>query len=306
MSATSEERYRRALISLDGLSVGDAFGERFFFIPPAVANDLIITHTPPDPPWRFTDDTNMALSIVSILRQHGEIDQDLLALSFAEHYTSSRGYGTAMHHLLPLISMGASWKNAAPSLFGGQGSYGNGSAMRVAPLGAYFADDLDAVVENARRSAQVTHAHREGAAGAIAVAVGAALAWQAANEGSRPTRQEFLDSVIPWIPTSAVRHKVQLAQDLEPDASVRMAVEKLGNGSSVTAQDTVPFVLWCAGGYLDDFEEALWRTVFGAGDIDTTCAMVGGIVAAYTGREDIPEQWLQAREPLPAWPFEES
>ena len=69
-----------------------------------------------------------------------------------------------------------------PRLFGGEGSFGNGAAMRVAPLGAYFADELDAVVEQASFSAEVTHSHPEGIAGAIAVAVAAALCLASARQ----------------------------------------------------------------------------------------------------------------------------
>ena len=47
-----------------------------------------------------------------------------------------------------------------------------------------------------------------------------------------------------------------------------------------------------------DYEESLWATVSGLGDRDTTCAIVGGIVAAGTGREGIPTDWLNARAPV--------
>lgn len=73
-------------------------------------------------------------------------------------------------------------------------------------------------------------------------------------------------------------------------------VEALGTGGRVIAEDTVPFTLWCATQHLDDYEAALWRTVRGFGDRDTTCAIVGGIIGA---RAPIPEAWLAAREPLP-------
>ncbi len=65
--------------------------------------------------------------------------------------------------------------------------------------------------------------------------------------------------------------------------------------------DTVPFCLWCAAQYLDNYEEAMWATVSALGDRDTTCAIVGGIVACYNGVEGIPPDWLAAREPLPDW-----
>ncbi len=86
-----------------------------------------------------------------------------------------------------------------------------------------------------------------------------------------------------------------------PGGLAHGAVRRLGNGSRVSAQDTVPFALWCAARHLRDYQAALWQTVQGGGDTDTTCAMVGGIVAARVGRAGIPQAWLAAREPLPAW-----
>jgi ADP-ribosylglycohydrolase len=76
----------------------------------------------------------------------------------------------------------------------------------------------------------------------------------------------------------------------------RVAAQRLGNGSLVTAPDTVPYVVWSAVRHLDDYKEALVSTVSGNGDCDTNCAMVGGIVALYAGRDSIPAEWQEARE----------
>lgn len=65
------------------------------------------------------------------------------------------------------------------------------------------------------------------------------------------------------------------------------------------AADTVPFALWCAVHFLADYEAALWCCCDVGGDVDTTCAMVGGIVAGAVGIEGIPVLWREAREPLP-------
>jgi ADP-ribosylglycohydrolase len=56
--------------------------------------------------------------------------------------------------------------------------------------------------------------------------------------------------------------------------------------------------LWCSAHNLDDFEQALWLTARGFGDVDTTCAIVGGIVAL--SAKEIPALWLKHREPLPS------
>ncbi|MBE7468458.1 MAG: crystallin J1 [Anaerolineae bacterium] len=297
--------------SLEGLSVGDAFGESLFLQGFArhslhSLETMLAQRILPRAHWTYTDDTQMALSIVEILRQFGEIEQDHLARSFAHRFERTRGYGPAMYKLLPRLQAGEPWKSAARSLFGGQGSFGNGGAMRVAPVGAYFADNLEAVIENARRSTEITHAHPEAVAGAIAVAVATAWAWRLRNNNPLPKGRDFLDLVLPSIPESKVRQGVALARTLLIDKSVWEIVAVLGNGSGISAQDTVPFVLWCAAQHLDNYEEALWLTASGQGDIDTNCAMVGGIVAAYVGIEGIPVEWLRYRESLPLWVFAES
>ena len=120
-----------------------------------------------------------------------------------------------------------------------------------------------------------------------------------------PGRSEFLDSVLPYVPESEVRSRIRQARDMAANASVRFAVSVLGNGVRVSAQDTVPFALWCAAEHLSNYEEALWLTVSGLGDRDTTCAIAGGIVASHTGIAGIPADWLNARERLPEWPFKE-
>ena len=273
----------RARCSLEGLSVGDSFGETFFGHPDVVEG-LIAQRALADRTWNYTDDTLMAMSVFSVLRQYGYIDQPALARSFAERYESTRGYGPAMHSLLWEIKCGEDWAERAQSQFGGQGSFGNGAAMRVAPVGAFYAHDLDAVVEQAARSSVVTHTHPEAIAGAIAVAVAAAQACRLRITAA-PNRSEFLDLVLPYVPESEVRSKIRQARDMTATASVQFAVSVLGNGFGVSAQDTVPFALWCAAERLSNFEEALWLTVSGLGDRDTTCAIVGSIVVLYTGIE---------------------
>jgi len=290
------DRLLRAYHSLQGLCCGDAFGERFF-IPDSVAIPLIAQRSLPAPPWMFTDDTMMAISIVAILEEHGGIDQDHLASSFAKLYDSSRGYGPAMHELLRRIRHGADWRDESSALFDGQGSFGNGSAMRVAPLGAYFADDLDLAVEQARLSAVTTHCHAEAISGAIAVSLAAALACR--HHESHTGRGEFLRQVLDRTPESYVHHGIQRAIDLPQAASPDHAAGVLGRGSRVSCPDTVPFALWCAARHLDSYENALWTTVSGLGDRDTTCAMVGGIVAMSAGIASIPGAWLDCSEPLP-------
>ncbi len=287
-------RVARVHLSLDGLSIGDAFGDQFFGV--ALAEQMVALRALPRPPWHWTDDTQMAVSVAEQLELNGGIDPDALARAFVARFDKYRKYGPAMHGYFEQLQAGESWEAVAGGLFDGSGSFGNGAAMRVAPVGAYFADDLTQAIYHAERSARVTHAHPEGVAGAVAVAVAAALATHI-QPGNLPTRREFLDAVLPHVPDSLVRAKIRQARDLGTGATVPFAVAVLGNGTGVSAQDTVPFALWCAGENLDNYEQAMWQTVSGWGDRDTTCAIVGGIVAL-SAPNTVPQVWREAREPL--------
>ena len=274
--------------SLDGLSVGDAFGELFFRYSPYETSfdDL------PTSPWKWTDDTHMALSIVEILKSHHRINQDELAKAFARRYKQDprRGYAGGAHHLLGEVALGANWRDISPRLFG-NGSYGNGGGMRAAPIGGFFYDDLKRAAKEAELSAEVTHYHLEGKAGAIAVAVAAAIA----TSRPYPTGIDFMKEILPLVPESITKSRIESAIPISSDA-VLDAMRQLGSGQNVSAQDTVPFCIWSAAHHLDNYEAALWNTAKGLGDVDTTCAIVGGIVAL--SAPEIPESWLKRREPL--------
>ncbi|MET8342566.1 ADP-ribosylglycohydrolase family protein [Streptomyces microflavus] len=280
--------------SLEALALGDAFGERWFPLfrdRRRAVNEIRARRTPQEPLWHWTDDTALALALQRSLDEHGRVDQDHLALCYALAFDAdqARGYGHGMHLLLPqLLVAPADWRTLAPGLFDG-GSLGNGAAMRVAPLGARFHEDLDLVAEQAALSAAVTHAHPDGIAGAVAVAVAAALS----------VRGEFtLEAVADRTPEGPVRDGVRLAAETPFTTEPWRAADLLGNGQRIRADDTVPFALWTAARHGGDLEAALWATAEGFGDVDTTCAITGGVVGAVTGTAGAPEQWLRRREPL--------
>jgi len=290
--------------ALHGLSVGDALGAQYF-VPGHSMSDLAEGRLPADP-WPWTDDTQMACSIVAELRDHAGIDQDRLAAAFADRCDPYRGYGVGAVQILHRVRDGEPWRDAAAAAFDGQGSCGNGAAMRVAPLGAYHADRPRVAARLAIATAEVTHAHPEGIAGAVLVAVAAAHAAAARLDGRRPSPMEFLDQLDPYLVEGEVQRGVVRARRYL-GVEVAHAAWELGNGSRVTAQDTVPFTLWVAATHLHNYPAAIASCVRAGGDVDTTAAIAGGIVAAYTGLDDrpgvtaVPAAWLRAREPLPGW-----
>ncbi len=293
------KRLVNARIALESLSVGDAFGDQFFMHEDD-ALEAINNRELPQVMWKYTDDALMAMSIVEVLYTHGEIDQDALANSFAKRLDKSRGYGAGALRQLIDIQDGGDWRELSQARYGGMGSAGNGSAMRVAPLGAYFYDNLSVVVEQAQLSSEVTHMNNEAIAGAIAVAVASALMFRYSGK-TKLIQNDFIQQIIDHVPDSEVRAKLQLALNLPDSASVRLAVSALGNGSKLLAVDTVPFAIWCVSRQYDNFKEAMWTVVSALGDRDTNCAIAGGIIAGYVGLDGIPQQWIASREPLPKW-----
>jgi ADP-ribosylglycohydrolase len=239
---------------------------------------------------------------VATLSSHGYVDQDALAREFARRFSAApeRGYGAIAYWMLTRIAEGHPWREVARTPYDGQGSQGNGAAMRVAPLGAYYADELERVAPEAEASAMITHVHPEGRAGAIAVAVAAAVAATADQEA---TSGPFLfEQVLRRMPRGDTRAGVERAASLR-DASPREAARRLGSGTKILASDTVPLAIWCAAAHLHDYRAAILSAIEAFegfdSDADTICAIVGGIVATSAAEETVPSEWIQHREALP-------
>ena len=280
-------RLALALESLAGLSVGDALGAQHFVARVDLAD-------PPPAPWPWTDDTEEACCLVATLAE-GDFDRDGFAQLLGHHHDPYRGYGPGAVVMLREIREGLPWPIAAAAAFDGQGSAGNGAAMRAAPLGAWHADSLGRAAAQGARAAEVTHAHAEGIAGGVAVAVAAAVAAAGRLDGRRPG---LLPAVTAYTPVGRVHDGLVAAAGLRDPAH---AAYELGSGGRAMAQDTVPFAVWVADRFLDDYPAAVAACLAAGGDVDTTCAIAGGVVAAYLGLAGIPPAWLSAREPLPAW-----
>ena len=230
--------------SLLGLSVGDALGQAFF-VERGDPDLLVAERRLPPGPWPWSDDTVLALALVEVLEEHQAVDQDALAQRFAARFLADteRGYGAMAYAILHQLGAGQPWRAVSSAVFGGQGSFGNGSAMRVAPLGAFFYDDLERVQREARASAEVTHFHPEGIAGAEAVALCAAELLRA--EGGQLAPAELLLRVAARLSPGETRAGVAKAATLL-GVSPAEASRALGDGRLVRCSDTVPFALWCA------------------------------------------------------------
>jgi poly(ADP-ribose) glycohydrolase ARH3 len=170
-----KERFEGCLL---GLAVGDALGGQF----EAQTSDSIRRRFPtagslityPEEEIWYTDDTQMAIGVSEALIERGEIVEEILCRAFVKNYLPSRGYGRGARAVLSAMEEGRDYRAVAEQHFPG-GSFGNGAAMRVAPVGLLFRDDRRRLWEQARLSAIPTHLHPLGIEGAQLLALAVAI-----------------------------------------------------------------------------------------------------------------------------------
>jgi poly(ADP-ribose) glycohydrolase ARH3 len=285
----------RFLGCLLGQAVGDAVGAPYEGLPPdfiywSLGPAEEILAAPPTETLRYTDDTQMMIGVAETLILHGEIRQDVLAQRFAANYDPERGYGPGARRILELINEGGNWQQLADTVFPG-GSFGNGAAMRVAPVGLLFCHDLKRVAEQAHASALPTHRHLLGIEGAQLLALAVALAVQ----GPTLDRTGFYHALEEHCHTDEFRWQVRAARKLRRHDSFAF----LGNG--LPAHRSVITAIACFTTSPDSFERAVAKAI-ALGDTDTLAAMSGALVGAHLGAGAIPTRWIEQLENGPQGP----
>lgn len=285
--------------ALKGVAIGDAFGDSFFGDPDRIS-ESIHERIIPSTKWEFTDDTVMSIAVFEELELDGTIDRERLVAKFCRNHNldPNRGYGATARRILREIEAGEHWETVSKNAFEGQGSMGNGAAMRVCPVGAFYNDDLQKVKELAKQSAEITHYNPEAIVGAMAIAIATALADKLKFGNATVTPIDFIDLVLAELPGSDTTSKIAKSKSVSYTYHIESVRTILGNGVNMTSQDTVPFVIWCAAHNLFNFEEALWKAVSILGDRDTICAMVGGIVIMSAPDETVPKEWKRSVEAI--------
>lgn len=198
----------------------------------------------------FTDDTVLTVAVAEWILTGDDL-VDLFHAAYRTH--PGRGFGGMFHR----------W--AREGRREPYGSYGNGSAMRVSPVGFAF-DTLDEVLEQAGRSAAVTHDHPEGIRGAQATAAAIYLA--------RTTRDR-----------EEIRRKLE--ERFGYDLSTPLDAIRPGYVFNETCQGTVPQAIRA---FLEStgYEDAIRCAISLGGDADTLACITGGIAEAYHGEVPAP------------------
>ena len=244
----------------------------------------------------YTDDTAMAIGIVESLVEKGYLDAEHLGKTFQKNFRSEpwRGYASGPPTIFAAVTQtGATYVETAKSLFGGRGSFGNGAAMRVAPVGLLYYDSPD-LYEMASLSASVTHAHPVGVDGAAIQAKTVAQAIELDPEVEF-SPDDFLAGLLEFTRTPEMKNKLLLVQRLiAENTSPMRAAQQIGR--SVSAHESIPFSIYSFLLYPRSFENCLYCAILNGGDRDTLGAMAGAISGAYLGVEALPSEWLQKLE----------
>ena len=209
----------------------------------------------------FTDDSVLTVAVASAILT-GTDYADAIK-TFAQRHPHA-GYGGTFRKWM------WSWENKPYN------SWGNGSAMRVSPVGFAF-DTLDEVLDQAKHSAEVTHNHPEGIKGAQATALSILLARQGADK--KTIRSEIVNYF------GYDLHRT--IEEIRPSYSF-----------DVSCQGSVPESIIA---FLDsnDYETAVRNAVSLGGDADTMACIAGGIAQAFYEKipEAIVEEVLQKLTP---------
>jgi poly(ADP-ribose) glycohydrolase ARH3 len=242
----------------------------------------------------YTDDTHMMIGMAESLVQQEGFDGEHMARIFIQNYESEpwRGYGPGPPNIFRMIRAGEAWNKAAEKVYHG-GSFGNGSAMRIAPVGVLYHNDLAMLKEVACRSSQITHSHELGREGAVLQAYAVALAVSLEPAKDFDSR-EFLARLGEFVHHDMYRQKLAKIGTLLGKVDGSRVVAELGNG--VEAFNSVPTAIYSFLSHPHSFEETILFAVSLGGDTDTIAAMAGAISGAYLGVDSVPDKWRSKLE----------
>jgi poly(ADP-ribose) glycohydrolase ARH3 len=274
-----------------GLAIGDALGGKFEAqsaesIRGRFATIEQLIDYPRDEIW-YTDDTQMAIGVAEALIAHGEILEDPLCRAFAANYVPSRGYGWGARAVLDAMVFGRDHRQVAETHFPG-GSFGNGAAMRVAPVGLVFRNEPEKLREQARLSAIPTHRHPLGIEGAQLLALAVAI-------GSRAGPSEFNRTAF-FLELSAACESAEYRAKIEEAASVQTPEQLAGLGNRIEALHSVPTAIASFALTPDSFEATIGHVIFLGGDTDTIAAMAGALSGAHLGAGGLPVRLVNLLE----------
>jgi poly(ADP-ribose) glycohydrolase ARH3 len=294
-SHSLEDRFAGALL---GTMVGDQLGASFEGQPPEIVAELLAPDIESAAQairrCSYTDDTQMMIGVAESLVERRGFDAEHMAQRFAANYEPHRGYGAGTHQVLAALRAGHPWHDVATLVFP-DGSFGNGAAMRVAPVGVLLHHDLNELRHVAEGSAAITHAHPLGIEGAALQAGAVALA--ARSDPGRFDAPAFLEQLQGFLRPDAdeyLRRLRSISQLLATSSTIDEVAKQLG--TDIRAHGSVPAAIYAFLAHHESFSAAVIHAVRLGGDTDTIGAMTGAIAGALHGARAIPSEWVDGLE----------
>jgi poly(ADP-ribose) glycohydrolase ARH3 len=291
-----QDKFRGAIL---GCFLGDAFGAGFEGMSP----DKALFHLnvlSKKFPRQYTDDTDMTLALAESISESGKIDPEGIAKHFSLSCDLTRGYAIGTIKAVLGLRGGLKWDQVARIGFR-EGSFGNGAAMRVSPVGLFYHHDLDGLRKAAIEQSNITHVHPRGQWGAVmqAASVGFAVTQNPDESFAGEKMVINLREVLWGGPIEYMRalNKIEEMVNKGKRLEAREVVQFLGNG--VEAHFSVPSVCYIASTYSPDFCDAIRAAISLGGDTDTIAGMVGAIVGSHVGEKGLPMEWIEQLEDGP-------
>ncbi|RWS29743.1 Poly(ADP-ribose) glycohydrolase ARH3-like protein [Leptotrombidium deliense] len=332
MSAQLSQLATKFRGTLLGALIGDCFGSPFegeinvskSVLKKYVSNLLVEQSTGTLQIYSYTDDTAMSRCLAeSLLESNGFNAKDLAKRFTVEYYKQPRrGYGANVVDVFARLRV-TNYEDPfgpAKTQFGGSGSYGNGSAMRIAPVALFgYSLSADKLIELVRNTSLITHAHRDGYNGAILQCLAIHQALHLQGDTTAFNSKEYINSLIDSMEkiersdnndedmpfTEKLNHIKKILENLndDNDLSPQQIAYLIGHGVSATS--SVPTAIYAflrAQKPIKDFEtdNKFVRTVYLAisigGDTDTIASMACSIAGSFYGVSEIPEIFIRRCE----------
>ncbi len=254
----------------------------------------------------YTDDTEMMIALSEALIEE-DFNPQKIAQKFVENYHSFRGYGRGAKKVIRLLKNGMSWDVVSKESFHG-GSFGNGAAMRIAPIGLLYFRDEDELIKNAILSSIITHYHPLGVEGGVIMAYAVSMALKKDPRTFIPL--DFVDVLIekePYIRERVYKYTYKYSGEdgeiyflslkriksylLENHISLKTVKKQMGTSSKAHRSVLTAVYL-----FLRHFTypfEGILDAISMRGDTDTIGAMVGALGGALCGMNVFPKEKIE-------------
>jgi poly(ADP-ribose) glycohydrolase ARH3 len=304
-----------------GQCLGDAIGYPIEGLPPDECCNFIYNKVKvwfdgsiPEIEWtgQYTDDSQLARELLESLVENKKFDPidyaNRIALIFKEDRIVGRGMAT--DQAARRINQGTPWNKSGclpPSA-------GNGTAMRAAPIGLFYYNDIPRLIETAHEQGFITHQDPRCSAGSIAIAGAVALALKSEKINTEVFIVTLSKMMIDY--SKEFADLVNMLSDwikLEPDKAVEEIapagkLKEYIDGWPGISPFVIPSVLWSLYSFLrypESYWDAISTSVSIGGDVDTTGAMTGAISGAYLGIDVLPQHITKLLNDNGEWTYQD-